>query len=855
MPRNWIKQLRQLLVSDSARRRISQSQRQAETLEQRTYLSASSLFANGHLQILSDANDSIVVGTDPTVPGMVQVTVNGMPEPSLASIQASNVQAITIIGSGSENLIDVSGVTAAEFTFVDPDTGLGVQIFIDGDDGHDTIVGSLDLGGTLLGGNGADTITGLDGVDSIDGGDGDDSISSGAGADIINGGDGQDTIDAGPDNDSINAGDGNDSVLGGDGDDTIDAGDGFDTVDGQAGADSINGMSGEDLLIGGADNDTIFGGSENDILEGGDGDDFLNGQAGNDTANGNAGNDIALGGGGRDSLLGGDGDDTLNGQSGNDTLAGEAGMDRIYGGSGNDSLNGGVGDDTLRGHSGSDTVSGGGGVDNIDGGSGNDLVQSIQTQVQVGDLTIDGEGNTGMTLTGNFVVALSASLATSVDVTFATASGTATSGVDFQANSGTLTFPAGTTTLNVPVVIIGDDIIEGPETFFLNITGATDGIDFQGAQGTATIADDDLAGSFDTPIQNFAGAGNAPLSPPDTVGDVGPGHFVQLRNDLGGTLVSIFNKDSTPAFAPFNLSSLAPIGSTVDGAGDPIVVYDELADRWVMMEFSGGSTTDPNEVYVYISQTSTPTNNPTDWSFFQFTFPNFPDYPKLSVWPDGYYITTNEAGSSDPPVYVLDRVNMLAGLTPRPFQRVTAPALAGFGFQALAPIDLDGTTAPQTGNPGYQIRHRDDEAHNPGTNDPTQDFVELFEYTVDLDNAANSSFQLAASIPVSEFDSDLNGLFAFDAIVQPGTTQQLDPLREVVMWRPSYRNFGTHESIVGSFVTDVDGTDHAGVRWFELRRTGNGSWQLFQEGTVAPDADSRWMSAIAMDAAGNIALA
>jgi Ca2+-binding RTX toxin-like protein len=847
---HWLTRLQNRRLSRSSRR--ANSVNHTEMLERRTLLTTAGVLINAtELSIFADDGDSVTVQRNVTSGDLEVLDANLQPVLTIPTIQANTVTVLNVFSGDADNTIDVSALTTSEFSAL-------ISVVIEAGDGNDTIIGSDQFGEMIDGNDGNDTITAGDGDDTIDGGDGDDSITAGDGADSIDGDDGQDFIDGGTGNDTVDAGNGRDSVLGGDGDDSINSGDGSDTVDGGAGADFVNGSSGIDSLDGGDDNDIVFGGSENDIINGGDGDDIVNGQAGNDTVSGDAGNDTALGGGGSDSLLGGAGDDIINGQSGNDTLNGEAGMDRAYGGSGNDSLDGGIDDDTLRGHSGDDTLSGGGGADNLDGGSGNDVVQSEQTQVLVGDLTIDGESNAGMTLSGNFVVALATSLATSVDVTFATASGTATSGVDFQATSGTLTFPAGTTTLNVPVVIIGDDITEGPETFFLNITGATGGVNFQGAQGTATIADDELVGSFDTPIQNFAGAGDAGFVP-DTVGDVGPGHFVQLRNDVGGSLVSIFNKDSTPAFAPFNLSSLASGGSTVDGAGDPIVVYDELADRWVMMEFSGRSTTDPDEIYVYISQTSTPTNNPADWSFFEFTFPvagqGFPDYPKLSVWPDGYYITTNEAGSSDPPVYVLDRVNMLAGLTPRPFQRMTATALAGFQFQALTPVDLDGATAPPTGNPGYQLRHRDDEAHNVGTNDPTQDFVELFEYSVDLDNAANSSFQLAASIPVSEFDSDLNGLVAFNAIVQPGTTQQLDPLREVVMWRPSYRNFGTHESIVGSFVTDVDGTDHAGVRWFELRRTGTSAWQLFQEGTVAPDADSRWMSAIAIDAAGNIALA
>ena len=76
------------------------------------------------------------------------------------------------------------------------------------------------------------------------------------------------------------------------------------------------------------------------------------------------------------------------------------------------------------------------------------------------------------------------------------------------------------------------------------------------------------------------------------------------------------------------------------------------------------------------------------------------------------------------------------------------------------------------------------------------------------------------------------------------------------MWRLQYRNFLRYETLVGNLVTDVDVTDHGGIRWFELRRTppGSGPWNLFQEGTYAPDADHRWMGSIAMDGCGNMAL-
>jgi hypothetical protein len=111
------------------------------------------------------------------------------------------------------------------------------------------------------------------------------------------------------------------------------------------------------------------------------------------------------------------------------------------------------------------------------------------------------------------------------------------------------------------------------------------------------------------------------------------------------------------------------------------------------------------------------------------------------------------------------------------------------------------------------------------------------------------------SLAIAEFDSDLNGLTTMACFPQKGSNVRLDPLREVIMHRLPYRNFGTHETILGSFVTDVDNKDHGGIRWFELRKTTGGNWVVHQEGTYAPDGHSRWMSSIAMDGAGNIALA
>jgi PKD domain/Immune inhibitor A-like, MAM domain/IPT/TIG domain len=345
---------------------------------------------------------------------------------------------------------------------------------------------------------------------------------------------------------------------------------------------------------------------------------------------------------------------------------------------------------------------------------------------------------------------------------------------------------------------------------------------------------------FSTPIVNINGHGYTFVTPPDTVGDVGSNHFIQMVNG-SSTMVTIYDKAGNIVFGPFPLDSLGN-GVCSSGYGDPIVLYDQQADRWLLSEFAGSG----NNLCVYISTTSDPTGT---YYGYIFPTPDFPDYPKYAVWPDAYYVTTNE---SDPTVYALDRARMLAGLSAT-MQRFTAPPLSGFPFQALTPADLDGATLPPAGTPGIMMRHRDTEVHGP-SGYPTQDILEIWQFHVDWNNPGNSSFTGPINIFTSEFDSDLCGLSNFYCFPQPGTPTTLDPLREVIMWRLSFRNFGIYQTLVGNFVTDVNGNDHGGVRWFELRKEGDDPWILNQEGTVAPDAEHRWMGAIAMDGSGDIAL-
>ena len=340
------------------------------------------------------------------------------------------------------------------------------------------------------------------------------------------------------------------------------------------------------------------------------------------------------------------------------------------------------------------------------------------------------------------------------------------------------------------------------------------------------------------------------VNPPDPSGDVGPNHYIQMINAPSGSSVVIYDKGLNVLEGPFMLDSLGS-GNCRFGLGDPIVLYDRMADRWFLSEFSVGG----NQLCIYISQTADPTGS---YHHYAFTATNgFPDYPKYGVWTDAYYVGTNEPSS--PTVYAFDRSNMLAGTTATS-QSFTLPSLSGYGFQMLVPSDHDGASAPPDGAPNYLMRHRDTEPHGDGTcpNGGSGDCLEIFEFRVDWANAANSSITLAHVVPIAEFDSDLCGYSTFSCLRQRGSSVRLDPLREIIMPTLQYRNFGTHETLVGNLVTDVagstNGNDQAGVRWFELRKMGNGGWTLHQEGTYAPDSHNRWMGSAALDQSGNLAI-
>lgn len=343
------------------------------------------------------------------------------------------------------------------------------------------------------------------------------------------------------------------------------------------------------------------------------------------------------------------------------------------------------------------------------------------------------------------------------------------------------------------------------------------------------------------PILNFEGLGYSRGVPLDPIGAAGPGHYVQMVN----TAFAVYDKSGNKLSGPTNINQLwAGAGTPCEtrNDGDPIVLYDSIADRWLLSQFAiPDQKKGPWYMCIAISRTPDPTG-----SYFTYTFvinDAMPDYPKLAVWPDAYYMSTND-GLAVVGAYAFDRMSMLNG------QPGTYQKFVGQG-NFMMPSNFDGTMPPD-GSPNYFYTMMDDVfwAKYGFTGPPR---LEIWEFKADFNTPLNSSFKISASVQISPFNYTVCGYFNMNCIPQPRPGVRLDPVSEWPMWRLQYRNFNSYESLVGNFTVDT-GSNHAGIRWFELRRSGSGTWGIYQEGTHAPDSSHRWMGSIAMDGSGNIAL-
>ncbi|HEU0296123.1 MAG TPA: hypothetical protein VFR47_25535 [Anaerolineales bacterium] len=376
--------------------------------------------------------------------------------------------------------------------------------------------------------------------------------------------------------------------------------------------------------------------------------------------------------------------------------------------------------------------------------------------------------------------------------------------------------------------------------------------------------------AISAPLANFEGLSNQDnfdvfgfrVNPPDPNGEVGPNHYVEMVN----LVFAVYDKQGNLLLGPVDTGTLwagFAIPDCTDPSGDPIVVYDQFADRWILSQFTTRGLDDPSLPFyncVAISQTGDPTG-----AYFRYAFTtgfNFPDYPKYGVWSHSYVITTREFGPTVEygiGVYGLERNKMIHG---DPNARVVSffldgndPAILPLVGDGLLPADIDGKQKPGGDAPAPIVGTQDNGAFYGASFDA----LNIWELNVRWRSTPTASITLKAQLPVAEFDSIFPcAPTSRDCLPQPGLSNpnwKLDILsyRQRPTWRLAYRNFGTYETLVANqSVEALPGI--AGVRWYEIRRTA-GAYSLYQQGTFAPnDGVHRWMGSIAQDKNGNLAV-
>jgi hypothetical protein len=339
------------------------------------------------------------------------------------------------------------------------------------------------------------------------------------------------------------------------------------------------------------------------------------------------------------------------------------------------------------------------------------------------------------------------------------------------------------------------------------------------------------------------------IIPPDTNGDVGLTQYVQAVNSL----LRVYDKNGNPQTPPFKLSSVfAPLGTTCAARddGDIIVLYDSLADRWILSQYC--TFAPPFRQMIAVSQTGDATGS---YFVYEFVMPNnkLNDYSKLSVWTDGYYMSSDEFIGGDyvgSGAFAFDRNKMLRGDSTASYVYFDLASPSTIRFGGLLPSDLDGLNAPPANSPnifvGYTATEYGDAA----------DAITLYNFKPNFVNPFASTFMQRPESPISVPSFDPTSNDGRSDIFPPAPAEALDSQSDRLMYRVAYRNFGNRESLVVNQTvrsSPIGQTYRAGVRVHELTRT-NSTFTVNTSATVGDNGTSRWMASAAQDGQGNIAV-
>ena len=439
-----------------------------------------------------------------------------------------------------------------------------------------------------------------------------------------------------------------------------------------------------------------------------------------------------------------------------------------------------------------------------------------------------------------------------------------------------------------PTVINGIYQGESPPVSQLPILPVTPGPlhtrDNESLQSGSTEAQDPVvqhrkgSGPLSAPIQNFDGIclpfgppcaqpSSCSCLPPDTNGEVGATQYVQIVNtDFAG-----YSKTGAVLRTATPINELWANTSgecQAHNDGDPVVLYDQLARRWLISQFI--ATPSGDEQYGECIAVSTSSDATGSYYLYEFLFGSdtFYDYPKLGVWPDGYYKMANEfpstsVTSSGTGVFAFERSKMLQGQPARVvFFDEANHNPPGGQYIGMLPGDLDGSSLPPSGSPNW-FAEVDDPVGVPPTDPGDTGFdMRMWAFHVDWTNPANSTFGNTgapnATLPVAPFVRNQCVYGYGDCVPQEGGAQELDVLGDRLMFRLPYRNFGSYASILLNHTVKAT-NGHTGIRWYEVRIPRGGTPSIYQQGTYAPDDATtnplwRWMGSVAEDRNGDIAL-
>jgi hypothetical protein len=349
-----------------------------------------------------------------------------------------------------------------------------------------------------------------------------------------------------------------------------------------------------------------------------------------------------------------------------------------------------------------------------------------------------------------------------------------------------------------------------------------------------------------SPVQNFDGLDYSTWGagyPPDTNGDVGPNHYIQTVN----TAVGIYSKTGIE-LASFSFDTLFSGTGTpcdADNKGDPVVLYDAAADRWLVTDFAW-TNIDIGPYYECLAASKT--NDPVAGGWWLYALRaddpthNFlNDYPKLGVWPDGIYMSANlfdcvnNCGASTTyrgtRLWAINRDDLYSGAALRVVLFDVGPT-----YFSLLPSNFRGA-APPVGAPNYFV-----------ANDLSVFALDVWKFHVNWVTPNTSTLTGPTQVPIAFYNDP-------PATIPALGGNGLDSLGTRLMAQNQYKNLGGVESLWIVHTVGKAKPNVAGVRWYQLNVSGQVvNTMPVQQSTFRPDSDHRWMASLAVDQQGNMAI-